>query len=380
MHIAFLTPEYPHANVTAAAGIATSIKNLVDTLAETENKISVFVYGQEKDEIIIENEVNIHLIKQQNYIAGTWYFYNKKVQNYINKIVVQDKIDIIEAPDWTGFSGVMNFTIPLIIRFHGSDTYFCHLENRKQKFKNNFFEKLAISKATAYIAPTFFAGELSKKLFKIKNKEIKTIHYGLQLDKFLNPNPNDYAQGQILYIGTLIRKKGVFELPFILKNVLSQHSNAKLILIGSDASDLQTNSNSTWKILKEEFKNMDVTYLGKIPYHEVQEQIKKAHVCIFPTFAETLGMVTIESMAMNKPVVNSNIGWANELIEDSKSGYLVHPKNHTEFANKIINLLNDRNLTNSIGTEARKRVETTFDIVQIANQNLEFYKSILDKK
>jgi glycosyltransferase involved in cell wall biosynthesis len=42
--------------------------------------------------------------------------------------------------------------------------------------------------------------------------------------------------------------------------------------------------------------------------------MKQAQVCIFPSFAETLGMVTIESMALQKPVVNTSIGWAPELI------------------------------------------------------------------
>jgi glycosyltransferase involved in cell wall biosynthesis len=55
--------------------------------------------------------------------------------------------------------------------------------------------------------------------------------------------------------------------------------------------------------------------------------MKQAQVCIFPSFAETLGMVTIESMALQKPVVNTSIGWAPELIIDG-SGFL-HPQNHS---------------------------------------------------
>ena len=83
--------------------------------------------------------------------------------------------------------------------------------------------------------------------------------------------------------------------------------------------------------MQNKFQDNDlrsVTYLGKIPYHEVQQYIKKAHVCVFPSFAETLGMVTIEAMAMQKPVVNTKIGWAKELIVDGESGFLVYPKNH----------------------------------------------------
>ena len=123
-----------------------------------------------------------------------------------------------------------------------------------------------------------------------------------------------------------------------------------------------------------------VTYLGKIPYQEVKDCIKKAHLCVFPTYAETLGMVTLESMAMKKAVVNSNIGWAQELIIDGESGYLVHPSNHQEYADKIVSLLSDPNLSRQFGEMARKRVVQNFDIHTIVNQNIEFYYNVIHCK
>lgn len=380
MHIAFLTPEYPHERIQYAAGIGTSIKNLVVALVKKGVTVSVFVYGQNEDAIFDEEGVKIHLIKAQKYKAFGWFWHRKYIQNYLNTYIVSDGIDLVEAPDWTGITAFMNLKAPSVIRFHGSDTYFCHLEQRKQKFKNFWFEKLAINKAQAFIAPTRFAGELSKKLFGIKDKAIQTIHHGLELDHFQNTNSPVYENGLILYIGTIIRKKGVFELPAIFNKVRKQYSDAKLVLIGSDSYDIQTNSKSTWELVMQEFENDDlkhVSYLGKIPYQEVQEYIKKAHVCVFPTFAETLGMVTIESMALQKPVVNSNIGWSQELIIDGESGYLVHPKNHDEFANKIIGLLQDEILCSAMGKAAQNRVDTVFDIEKIVLQNIDFYKSII---
>ena len=73
----------------------------------------------------------------------------------------------------------MRFSVPLVIRFHGSDAYFCKLDNRKQKLKNYLFEKNAINSAKAYIAPTSYAGNETGKIFNLKDDKIKTIHYGL---------------------------------------------------------------------------------------------------------------------------------------------------------------------------------------------------------
>src|SRR3970282_2377685 len=97
---------------------------------------------------------------------------------------------------------------------------------------------------------------------------------------------------------------------------------------------------------------------------------QKAHLCRFPTFAETLGMVTIESMAMQKPVVNSNMGWAQELMVDGVSGYLVNPENHEEYAQKMIQILSNEELASKMGLEAKKQVQNKFDINQIVKENL----------
>ena len=380
MHIAFLTPEYPHKKISHAAGIGTSIKNLAVALVKQNCEVTIIIYGQNKSIVFEEEGVIIHLVEDRTYRFAKWFLYRKYIQNYCNQIIKEQKIDILEAADWTGITAFMNFKIPLVIRFHGSDTYFCHLEKRKQKLKNFWFEKLALQRAKAFIAPTTFAGELSRKLFGIKNKKIKTIHYGLELEKFENSNPEDYENGLLLYIGTIIRKKGVLELPRIFNEVRQQNPESSLILIGGDSSDIETQSQSTWQLLQSEFHEEDlkrVTYLGKIPYHEVQKYIKKAHICVFPSFAETLGMVTIESMAMQKPVVNTDIGWAKELIIDGESGFLIHPKNNPGYAAKINAILNDNGLAKQLGDNARERVEKKFDIKKIAAENIAFYKSLI---
>lgn len=381
--IAFLTLEFPHAKVVHAAGIGTSIKNLTAALIKDGVAVTVFVYGQNTQEIIVENGVTIHLIQNKKYKCLGWFFHRKHIQNYCNSIINEEKIDLLETPDWTGITAFMNFNIPLVIRFHGSDTYFCYLENRHQKLKNFWFEKLAVFGADAFIAPTTFAGELSKKLFKVKNKKIQTIHHGLDLAQFENKTPKQFESGLILYVGTLIRKKGVLELPEIFHKVHSQFPEAKLLLIGSDAADVKTNSASTWQLMQKQFNAADlknIEYLGKMAYNEVRDYIQKANVCIFPTFAETLGMVTIEAMAMQKAVVNSNIGWAQELIIDGESGYLVHPSNHDLYAQRIVELLQNNALCQQIGVQARARVEAKFDIKNLVKENIEFYKQLINKK
>jgi glycosyltransferase involved in cell wall biosynthesis len=380
MHIAYLTSEYPNARVTHAAGIATSIKNLAVVLVEKGVEVSVIVYHQKEDAVYVEHGVTIHLIQSRRFKSRTFYKYRKFLQNYLNDLTVKENIDIIEAPDWTGITAFMRLKAPLVIRFHGSDAYFCKLDDRKQKFKNFLFEKLALRQAKAFIAPTAFAGKETAKIFGLNKSKIKTIHYGLQLDKFINSTPQNYKYNNILYIGTIIRKKGVFELAEIFNKVITENPEATLTLIGGDSKDIKSGNVSTFKLMEDLFSTKakkQVSYLGKIPYVEVQNHIKKAHVCVFPSFAETLGMVTIESMALKKPVVNTSIGWAQELIDNGINGYLVHPTDTDLYAKRILDIFNNNAKALEIGKAARKQVEAKFDIAKNAEINIAYYKTLL---
>lgn len=380
MKIGFITSEYPHPKVTHAAGIATSIKNLAVTLVKKGVDVTVFVYHQNENTVNIDEGVEIHLIKKETYKYFTWYFYRKLIQIYVNKVVNEKQINILEAADWTGITAFMKFKVPLVIRFHGSDAYFCKLEGRRQKFKNFVFEKMALKNASAFIAPTTYAGVETHKIFGLNRKKIKTIHYGLQLENFENEAPDFYNRNSILYIGTIIRKKGVLELAEIFNKVVEVNPEAKLILIGNDASDIITCTSSTYTLMQTLFSDkakQQCNYLGKIRYTEVQSHIKNAHVCVFPSFAETLGMVTIESMALQKPVVNTSIGWAQELIDDGVDGFLVHPSNTDLYAKRILELFNNEHLCETIGVNARTKVEAKFDINKNVDVNIQFYKSVI---
>lgn len=376
MHIAYLTPEYPHPRLGNSGGMGTSIKNLVTALVAEGHQVSIFIYSQEVDEVFSEDGATFHLIKHIPYRFGGFYLYRKHIQRYLNNH--SQDIDLIEAPDWTGITAFMNLKKPLVIRFHGSDTYFCHIEGRPQKRKNAFFEKQAVKKAIGFIAPTNFAGTESMRLFKQPLEKLAIIHYGLELEKFVNENPETFESKRLLNIGTLIRKKGVFQLVEMFNKVVEKHPRATLHFVGADSYDMQTGSNSTWELMQQEMTDAskkNIHYLGKIPYSQVAYEIEKAHVCVFPSLAETLGMVTIESMALKKAVVNTNIGWAQDLINHRVDGFMHHPDDIDAFVESINLLFNDLEKVQEVGEQARCSVDSKFDIKKLVHHNITFYKS-----
>lgn len=377
MHIGFLTSEYPHSRTGPAAGIGTSIKNMAEALAEKGIRISVFVYGQQVNDIFTEGGIKFHLIKRQKFRFLSWYLHRKFLQNYLNKYIAVDEIGALEAPDWTGITAFMSLRCPLVIRMNGSDTFFCHLEKRPQKKKNFWFEKMALHGAEHLLSVSEFTAKETTRLFNLK-REISVIPNSISTEKFL-PRNDQNIPNTILYFGSIIRKKGVLELAEIFNRVSAEDPEAILILAGKDVTDRQTGS-STRELMDAKFTpeaRGKVTWLGSLPYDQVQAEIAKANVVVLPSFAEALPMTWIEAMAMEKALVTSDIGWAKEVMIDGETGFTVDPKDHKVYAEKILQLLKDPTLAEKIGKAARKRVLEKFSTEVVMERNIRFYKGVV---
>ncbi len=168
----------------------------------------------------------------------------------------------------------------------------------------------------------------------------------------------------------------------IFNKVVAQFPEAKLVLIGRDASDVISGNTSTWAMMQPLFTaeaKANVTYLGSVPYAEMTQHINAATVCVFPTFAEALPVSWIEAMAMQKAIVASAIGWAEEVIDDTENGFLVQPNDHQQYADRIVQLLQDADLREVFGANARNKVMQKFSIAVVAQQSVAFYQKLLKR-
>lgn len=377
MHIAFITSEYPLKHNLNSGGIGSFISNLSNELTNLEHQVTIFLYSQLKDEILYENGVEIHFIKRKSLKPFTWWFNRKKIEKYINKVINKNKIEIIEAPDWTGVTAFMKFSCPLVLRLHGSDAFFCDLENRKQKAKNFFYEKKALLNADGIIGVSNFVANKTKKIFSI-TKKITVIYNAINSDKF-KPTKIEIQKDSILYFGSILRKKGILELAHIFNLLILKNPKAILYLLGKDVYDIKEKK-STLELFKStlsEDSKKSVVYLNEVKYNEVKEYILKSEVVVLPSFAEAFPMTWLEAMSLEKKMVTSNIGWANELMINNITGFTENPKDHKNFANKIAYLLNNDIKSNEMAKNARKRILDNFDLKILAKKNLQFYKSLI---
>jgi glycosyltransferase involved in cell wall biosynthesis len=198
-----------------------------------------------------------------------------------------------------------------------------------------------------------------------------------------NSNEKGDDKNTILYFGSLIRKKGLLELPLIFNEVVQKNPSAQLLLIGRDVPDVVSGNPSTWQMMQQLFTAealRNVRYLGSVPYQEIKAHIKAASLCVFPTFAEALPVSWIEAMALQKPIVASNIGWSTEVIEEGVEGFLVHPKDYEHYAARILELLDNPQMQVDFGAAARKKVVAKFSMEEVAQQSVLFYKKWMESK
>lgn len=392
--IAFLTPEYPHAKTGNSGGIGTSIKNLAQGLLAQGCAVRILVYGQKEDAVFEDHGIVVQQIKNVKLKGLSWWLTRKKLERIIDELYANQEIDLVEAPDWTGITSFIKpKKCPVVIKLHGSDTYFCHLDRRPVKGINKFHEKRALQNADGLISVSQFTANLTNRLFGL-NKNFAIIPNAVDMSLFENmistitvpPEPVlsgvEAGVRGLLYFGTLIRKKGLLELPLIFNQVVEQNPETQLLLVGRDASDIVSGNSSTWEMMQALFTKKalaKVTYLGGVPYVEIKKHIEQATLCVFPTFAEALPVSWLEAMAMQKPIVASNIGWATEMIVDGVEGFLVNPKDHETYANKIVTLLEDSEMQKQFGMAAKQKVAQKFSMEVVAKQSLVFYKSLIEK-
>jgi glycosyltransferase involved in cell wall biosynthesis len=216
MNIAFLTSEYPHLRTGTSGGIGTSIKNLASSFVKNNHKVHVVVIGQKEDATFSDNGITIHQLKNRKWKGLSWWLTAKKIEKKINQLCQEEGVELVEVQDYLGILAFVSCPCKTVLKLHGSDTYFCHLDQRPVKWWNKFQEQRAFKKADAIVAVSQFAGDLSNLVFS-SNRPFEVIGNGIDSHQFVPAPPN--SNNTILYFGTLIRKKGLLELAAIFNEV-----------------------------------------------------------------------------------------------------------------------------------------------------------------
>lgn len=144
---------------------------------------------------------------------------------------------------------------------------------------------------------------------------------------------------------------------------------AKLVMVGDGPEKAGAE-----QLARELRVERDVLFLGNQDCME--ELLPLADVFLLPSSSESFGLVALEAMSAEVPVVASNAGGLPEVIEHGVTGYL-HDSGHIEgFVSSVLKLLTNESLRRAMGRRARREARARFDVDDMVGRYIKVYDSL----
>lgn len=374
MHVGFLTLEYPP---LPSGGIGTSLRTLGRALVAQGHRVTVVGWGprlETEDEGVRVRFLGDSALPRMGWLLNRW-----AVRRELVRLVERERLDLVATHDWCGPSAGLSLPCPVAVHLHGSATYFAHLLGESVRPSIHLAESVALRRADGVASVSRFTADVTRGLFGL-DRPIEIIPNGVDVERFRPGRADEVEPGVVLYFGTLVRKKGVLDLGPVFSEVVRRHPEARLLLVGRDSRDHQTGCPSTWELLAASLSpaaRARTEYLGARPFLEVHQHVRRAAVCLFPSYAEALPLAWMEAMACGRSVAAYDIGWAPELVRSGEDGLLVPLGKTSSLADAVISVLADPALGRSLGEAARARAESAFSADAVARRTAEWYGRLI---
>jgi L-malate glycosyltransferase len=183
---------------------------------------------------------------------------------------------------------------------------------------------------------------------------------------------------RILYVGRLIRWKGVDTLVRAMVLVIQENPRVILSIVGDGEERA-----SLEKLVHDLGIAEQVRFLGRVDNEQLSSLYSSASVFVLPSRSyqglvmEGLGVVLLEAMAHGVPVIGSDIGGIPDIIKDGSNGFLFPCEDEKNLAAKIVTLLSDREIAERFRQAGYETVRTRFSWEEISQQFSDVYKQVL---
>lgn len=374
MHVGFLTLEYPP---LPTGGIGTSLRTLGRALVAQGHRVTVVGWGprlETEDEGVRVRFLGDSALPRMGWLLNRW-----AVRRELVRLAERERLDLVATHDWCGPSAGLSLPCPVAVHLHGSATYFAYLLAEEVRPAIHLAESVALRRADGVASVSRFTADVTRRLFGLE-RPIEIIPNGVDVERFRPGRADEVELGVVLYFGTLVRKKGVLDLGPVFSEIVRRYPEARLRLVGRDAPDRQTGCPSTWEMLADSLSpaaRARTEYLGARPYLEVHQHVRRAAVCLFPSYAEALPLAWMEAMACGRPVAAYDVGWAPELVRSGVDGLLVPLGKTSSLAEAVVSVLADPALGRSLGEAARARAESDFSADAVARRTAEWYGKLI---
>ena len=195
---------------------------------------------------------------------------------------------------------------------------------------------------------------------KVKSTEILG-GIGVNLDYYRYFEPKIKSDVSFIFLGRLLREKGIFEFLEAAKVVKKEKPNTQFLVLGQ--IDKQNPTAMSEEKLQEYIDDNIIEYLGYVK--NVPDYIEKVDVFVLPSYREGVPKSTQEAMAMGKVILTTDVPGCRETVVDGVNGFLVPLFSAEKLAEKMLELINKPILVRSMGIESRRIAEEKFDVRKV---------------
>ena len=292
----------------------------------------------------------------------------------------RERPDVIHA-HWiipTGFLAVLVgriLRIPVVTTAHGGDAFSlaskllrylkCFTLNRSAIWTSNTHATAAAAINAASISnPVIIPMGVDVRLFSSGNRRLHRSHLGEQV-------------WVILFVGRLVEKKGCKVLLEAFSQVAEKYDGKIALWIVGDGDDRE----SLERLARNLQLSSVVQFLGRQPNAVLPDIYAAADIVVLPSTedrtgdTEGLGVVLLEAMASGTPIIASQVGGVEEVIDDNMTGWLVRHSNPNLLAETLCDGIYSPHLLTQMSERARNHV-VTYDWKMVAHRFIELYRSV----
>ena len=379
MKVTFITREYPP-HVYGGAGV--HVKFLTRELAKAMD-VEVRCFGEQRED---RERLSIRGYQSWDRMwEGTEPRFNSTLGTFSTDLsVVRDAIDadVVHTHTWyASLAGVMAKTlydVPLVSTVHSLEPLRPWKEEQlgRSYFLSTWAEKLALENADRVIAVSQHAREDILQHFQVAPERVKVINNGIDLDIY-RPSTADGTRkafaingDYVLFVGRVSRQKGMSHLIDAMKWV---DPGIACVCCTSAPDTRELEEEIAARVAREP----RVIWINSLLREDQYVELYSNALCFCcPSVYEPFGIINLEAMSCETPVVASRVGGILETVVDGETGILVEPGNPEQIAQAINTFARNRSLARSYGKSGRRRVEERFSWRSIAQTTRNLYDDL----
>lgn len=389
MKILMLSWEYPPKNV---GGLSTHVYNLSQALRNQGHEIHVITCEEGTAPIFEEeNGVNVHRVSPYNIATDDftkWVMHLNfaMIEEGIRIIKEFGRFDVIHAHDWlvAYCAKVLKwaYKTPSVATIHATEMgRNGGIRTETQRYISDT-EWFLSYEAWKVIACSEYMEDQVKELFKIPDDKVATIPNGVEVKEFniefdeieFKKNYAKEDENIIFFVGRHVFEKGVHLLVDAAHMILQEAPNTKFLIAGQGPMTAELKDKVYQKQLNDK-----VVFLGYIDSLTKNKLYKIANVAVFPSIYEPFGIVALEAMAAGCPLVVSDTGGLDEIIEHEVNGLKMLTGVANSLKDNVLRILKDKELATNLKDAAYDTIRNQFSWEKVAQLTEEVYNSVKEE-